>query len=118
MILRFSLIIVLVGITYLSLTSLEKFIVGNDKISHFIAYSILMFNAGLVFFKPKKTFLIAILLCLTYGGLIEVAQHFVPGRSMSRYDMVANALGIGIGVVLTYLLYRPVIRILQSRRII
>lgn len=118
MILRFSLIIVLVGITFLSLTSLETFVVGNDKTSHFTAYSILMFNAGLVFFKPKKTFLIAIILCLIYGGLIEVAQHFIPGRSMSRYDMVANALGVGTGVVLTYLLYSPVSRILHSRRII
>ena len=33
-----------------------------------------------------------------YSGLMEVAQHFVPGRSLSAADMVANGLGVALGV--------------------
>jgi VanZ family protein len=102
----------------MSLTPLETIVVGNDKTGHLMAYSILMFNAGLVFFKPTKHFIGAIVFCLIYGALIEVIQHYTPGRFMSGYDMVANASGVGVGAVLTYFLYNPIIRILQSTRII
>jgi VanZ family protein len=117
-ILRVSLVIVIIGIAYLSLTPSETIIVGNDKISHFIAYAVLMFNAGLITYKIKKSFYLSIILCLIYGALIEAGQHFVPGRFMSGYDMVANASGVMIGVVLTIILFKPVIRLLQSTRII
>lgn len=118
MILRVLLGVVLVVITYMSLTPSEIIVVGNDKVGHLIAYSVLMFNAGLVFFKPTKHFIGAIIFCLIYGGLIEVFQHYIPGRFMSGYDLIANASGVGVGVVLTYFLYNPIIRILQSTRII
>ncbi len=36
-----------------------------------------------------------------YSGLMELAQHFVPGRHMSLADILANGLGITIGLVLT-----------------
>lgn len=118
MILRVLLIVVLVGITYMSLTPLDIVVVGNDKTGHLMAYLILMFNAGLVFFNSTKQFVRAIVFCLIYGALLEVCQYFIPGRFMSGYDMVANASGVVIGVLLTYLLYKPIIRILQSTRII
>lgn len=118
MILRISLAIVLLGIAYLSLTPSETIVVGNDKISHFIAYAVLMFNAGLITYKSQRKFIIAIVLCFIYGALIEVGQHFVPGRYMSGYDMIANTSGVGIGTILTVLLYKPVIKVLQSTRII
>lgn len=118
MIIRISLVVVLLGIAYLSLTPSETIVVGNDKISHFIAYAVLMFNAGLITYTSKRKFITAIVLCLAYGALIEVGQYFVPGRFMSGYDMIANASGVGIGTVLTVALYKPVIKILQSTRII
>ena len=37
---------------------------------------------------------------LIYSGLLEVAQHFVPGRHMSVADIAANGLGILVGVAL------------------
>ncbi len=118
MFLRVSLIIVLIGIAYLSLTPSETLVVGNDKISHFIAYSVLMFNAGLLTFKSKRNFRLAILICLGFGALIEVVQHFVPGRFMSGYDMIANSLGVLIGSILTVVLYKPVYKFLRATRII
>jgi VanZ family protein len=37
---------------------------------------------------------------LAYGALIEVAQMFVPGRTASLADVVADAVGIALGLVL------------------
>ena len=118
MILRISLVIVVIGIAYLSLSPSETIVVGNDKISHFIAYSVLMFNAGLLTYNVKRNFILSIILCLVYGALIEVEQHFVPGRFMSGYDMIANSLGVFIGIISTVILYKPVTKILQATRII
>lgn len=111
-------IAVIIGIAYLSLTPSETIVVGNDKISHFIAYSVLMFNAGLITISSKQKFILTIILCLSYGALIEVGQYFVPGRFMSSYDMVANALGVLIGIFLTLLLSKPVLKFLRTTKII
>ena len=118
MILRISLVAIVLGIAYLSLTPLESITIGNDKISHFIAYGVLMSNVGLLTYHKTKSFLVGITLSLAYGALIEVAQYFVPGRFMSGYDMLANAGGVGFGVLVTLLFYKPVRKLLKSTGII
>ncbi|MBL1279989.1 MAG: VanZ family protein [Fluviicola sp.] len=117
MFLRITLILILLGILYLSLTPTETLVVGNDKISHFIAYSVLMLNVGLLTYSSRKKFIFGILLSILFGVMIEVAQHFVPGRFMSFYDVLANAAGVGIGVVLTVFLFKRVNKILQRLRL-
>ncbi len=107
-VLKTSLIAVIIGIAYLSLTPTEIITVGNDKISHFIAYSTLMTNAGLLTFANKKQFILGIILCIFYGVVIEIIQHFVPGRVMSGWDMVANTSGVLLGVITTSFLYRRI----------
>jgi VanZ family protein len=37
-----------------------------------------------------------------YGVLIEVGQYFVPGRFMSAGDVVANGLGVVLGLGLVW----------------
>jgi len=37
---------------------------------------------------------------LAYGGAIEVIQLFVPGRSCEWGDLLADAIGISLGVLL------------------
>ena len=118
MVLKLLFISFLLGIAYISLIPSESVNIGNDKVGHFIAYMILTFNAGLIFFKKKKKFLFAILFCITYGFLIEILQHFVPGRFMSLEDFIANTVGVIVGILLTYLLFRPIIQLLKSMRII
>lgn len=106
MIFRISLIIVALGIAWLSLTPRETITIGNDKISHFIAYGVLMWNVGLVTYANRKHFFIGILCSLCYGALMEFLQDFVPGRFMSIYDMFANAGGVLSGCLLTVISYR------------
>ena len=45
-------------------------------------------------------------LLLGYGGLIEILQMFIPNRSAQWGDMVADAVGIGIGCLLAVALQR------------
>lgn len=117
-VLRISLILILIGIAYLSLTPSTSVSVGNDKVGHFIAYGALMFNLGLLTFDHSRKFLLAILLALGYGALMEWGQSFVPGRTVSVYDMIANAGGVGIGSVLAFLLgsrIRPIFTVKRRK---
>lgn len=118
MILRITLVAIVLGIAYLSLTPSDSITIGNDKISHFIAYGVLMTNVGLLTYHKRTVFAVGIALSLLYGALIEVAQHFVPGRFMSGYDMLANAGGVGFGILITVLFYRPLTGLLKKMRIL
>lgn len=115
MIFRISLIIVIIGIAWLSLTPKDTITVGNDKISHFIAYGCLMWNVGLLTFSKPKHFAIGILCCLAYGALMEFLQDFVPGRYMSLYDIFANAGGVLAGCLLTLISYRFLRKLLVGK---
>ena len=74
-----------------------------DKIGHFLAYTALgalaafgvrLFGEVLVIFGFLALGLVA------YGGFLEIAQGFVPERSRSFADLLANTLGVFVGFVL------------------
>lgn len=117
MILRITLFLILVVIAYLSLTPKETLTIGNDKISHFIAYAILMVNIGLIVYGKIKGMIIGVSLALIYGALMEVGQHFVPGRFMSIMDILANSLGVLFGVIVTLVFGKYIIQLLHLARI-
>lgn len=108
MLLRVSLICIVIGILYLSLTPSETLTVGNDKISHFIAYSCLMLNIGMLIMPMRSKLWLGMLAAIVFGGLIEVCQHFIPGRFMSWGDVLANSIGVCIGCLLAIILYKPI----------
>ena len=117
MFLRITLVIIIIGICYLSITPTETLTIGNDKISHFIAYSTLMFNVGLLTYLNRPGFIRGIILSILFGALIEIIQHFVPGRVMSFLDIVANSTGVLLGVLLTMLLYKKIHSLLKALRL-
>ena len=71
----------------------------NDKIVHSAAYFSLMLACDFSW-RSGKYLIIKALLVFVYSGLIEFAQDMVPGRHMSSYDLIANAVGIGVFLVL------------------
>lgn len=76
----------------------------NDKLGHVLAFAYLAFVLDFSF--PKTRFdLTKIISLLTYGLLLETIQYFLPYRTFSLLDMVADVLGIVI-----YLLMRPLLR--------
>lgn len=118
MILRIGLVLLLLAIAYLSLTPTTTISVGNDKIGHFIAYGVLMINIGLVTLPKMKSFRIGIIFAICYGMLMEIGQYFVPGRTFSFYDMIANVSGVTLGILISILFAKRIQKMLKSAKII
>lgn len=64
-----------------------------DKLAHLGAFFALALLADLAWPQQRIGWWAITLLCL-YGGATEVAQHFVPNRSMSLLDFVADSAGV------------------------
>ena len=63
-------------------------------------------------YKRKRVVVIAFLVSVTYGAIIELIQGYViSGRSMDVMDMIANVIGAAIGWI-TFLFFNR-----KSRRI-
>jgi VanZ family protein len=75
-------------------------IFGIDKLVHFFIFSMLSFLWLYDLNKNIKSSLASyyvILLSIGYGIFIEIIQRFIPGRSCSIYDIIANSIGVALG---------------------
>ena len=77
-----------------------------DKIVHAIMYfsiaGMLMLNQT-SYFRNKITkaqLYFAFLFSVSFGILMEIIQFFLPWRSGSIYDLIANALGAVIAIII------------------
>ena len=78
-----------------SLQSIE--ILSQDKILHFIEYSILEVLGFKAFSNVKNLILLVIFFGTSFGCLNEVIQIFIPCRTHRLYDSLANLLGVTCG---------------------
>lgn len=111
---RLSFIICALLIFFLSsqskLPSPPKPFFGLDKIFHIIAFGAFAFTLTFWFktekwiSKAKKYVLFVICITVIYGLSDEIHQYFVPNRSSSVYDLLADALGAFLAVGLRLLL--------------
>jgi len=118
MILRIGLVLLLLAIAYLSLSPTTTISVGNDKVGHFIAYGVLMINVGLVTLPNMKSFRNGIIFAVCYGMMMEIGQLYVPGRSFSMFDMLANVSGVGIGIIISILFGKRILKTLKRTKLI
>jgi VanZ family protein len=81
----------------------------NDKVEHYLAYSILAILLCFTFdfqkkikFLAKQPYLFSLLLVSFYGCIDELHQLYIPGRSCDVKDWLADTCGglMGIGIVL------------------
>jgi VanZ family protein len=81
----------------------------NDKIVHASGFVVLAFLADFSF--PRIRYGAAkFLSLLAYGVALEIGQHFLPPRSFSVADMVADAAGLAAyGFALPLLRYVPIL---------
>jgi len=88
----------------------ELRILGFDKLAHFGVYFVwgMFVNLHLKARQCKpRVRLIVFCLMIISAGLDEYHQRFIPGRSVSIYDFVANALGLLTAATLgRWLVYR------------
>lgn len=93
---------------------------NQDKLYHFIEYSI--FSVLLFFtllnsnknFLRKNVLLISILIGASFGILDELHQKFIPGRTADILDFTADFVGITIIQIVFWIYYRRKSRIHSS----
>ena len=95
--------LILVSILVASLIPIKKIEIMetplSDKWLHFLTYSVATFYFLSVFQKWLQWGLILIL----FGIIIEFLQQLSGYRYLELLDMVANTIGVGIGVSLSFL---------------
>jgi VanZ family protein len=83
-----------------SLTPPNLGFVLQDKILHFIEYSLFSFLLFLAFFTSgkqflkKNVFLLSCFIGIAYAATDEIHQGFVSGRNREFLDFVADSVGI------------------------
>ncbi|MFG5409615.1 VanZ family protein [Piscinibacter sakaiensis] len=76
---------------------------SHDKLNHLLAFTTLMAVGWRVFPAQRLRALAGL---FAFGVLIELVQLGVPGRSAEFGDLLADALGLGLGAALGALLDR------------
>ncbi len=88
------------GVVFLSLRPGADFPLSfwnADKLGHFLAYLWLALLPALVIQSLIRMILLSLLL-VSLGMLLECLQIHVPGRSFSLADMIANTIGVLLGI--------------------
>lgn len=99
---RAALVTAMSVIMYLATTQLDVPVVDklNDKVTHIMAFYALAMLEDFSF--PRVEFgLSKVLTLIAYGVLIEFVQYFIPYRTASAYDLMADAVGILVYVAST-----------------
>ena len=94
-----------IAITYLAIMPSNVPVVdqANDKFKHILAFAVLAWGLSRYWSWPWRR--VAGVL-LAYGIGIEIVQAFVPGRYSSGLDVLADCVGIAVGVGASRLLVR------------
>lgn len=81
---------------------------GVDKVAHMAVYAFLAATLLVAFSdeqkatRPKRVVWLTVLLCALYGISDEFHQSFIPGRSSSFLDVLADGTGAAITSALWY----------------
>jgi VanZ family protein len=96
---RVALVALLAVVTWLALVPKPppQLDFGWDKVNHIAAFAALAAVATPAFPGRRGRIVAALMM---YGVLIEVAQSFIPLRSGDWRDLVGDAIGIALGLVL------------------
>lgn len=99
---RALLALLIVTVSYLALVPAPPVSIdfGWDKLNHMLAFAALAFSGYLSypFSAGRRTLMFFGL--LLFGGLIEVLQLSVPGRSAEWGDLLADSIGIACGTLI------------------
>ena len=95
-------VIILIIIVLSLIPDPEKFtpFSASDKLMHALAYAVCMFWFGLCFKRDKLFHIGAGLIIL--GVALEIVQGQTGYRTMSFYDIVANCVGVFIGLAFSF----------------
>lgn len=105
---RIALLAMLSVISFLALSPAPPASIdtGWDKLNHLAAFAALAFAAALSAQASARHAHRSALALLAYGGLIEVLQNRMPPRQGEWADLLADSIGILLGLALAALLRR------------
>ena len=98
---RALLAVLLIAITYLALVPNPPRTVstGWDKSNHALAFASLAFTSVWAQWPRPRQWPLLFIAVLAYGGGTEIAQYFLPPRSAEWLDLLADAVGISLGLL-------------------
>jgi len=76
---------------------------GIDKVFRLFAFALLSFYPVAYFFSIKRGLIMASFMA-PLGFFLEVVQKYIPGRDFSPTDMIANNIGVILGIVLAVII--------------
>lgn len=103
----------LIAVAVLSLVPLPAIGV-NDKFSHLITYTLLSAWFALLVVR-RRSLLWVIAVLISYGALLEGLQGLTDYRFPEFADLVANSLGVFVGVLLYFTPLYRLLRYLDRR---
>jgi len=106
-----------VAVIYLSLTAKPPDIINfafSDKVGHFLAYAVLMGWFGQIFSGRFSLVLFALGFVLM-GISLEYLQGMGRHRHFEYADMVANSIGVVLGLFLTSTLFKGSLHWFEQR---
>ncbi|RJG51627.1 VanZ family protein [Motilimonas pumila] len=81
---------------------LFQWLIGGDKVLHFIASFSLNFSFQNLLFDKHKSYKVSLfisLLVMSIFILDELLQHFLPVRQIDIYDALVSVLGVFISTI-------------------
>ena len=75
---------------------------GWDKSNHALAFGSLAFSSVWARWRRPQQWGVLVAALLAYGGAIEIAQTFLPPRSGEWVDLLADSVGIALGLALAW----------------
>ena len=94
------LLLILIGSSIPGKTIPTVFAITWDKLLHVLEYFLLGVLGGRAYENRHKYITIIIILFgILFGCLDEMWQSFIPGRHPSYYDVIADGIGVILGVI-------------------
>jgi VanZ family protein len=75
---------------------------GWDKSNHALAFASLAFASAWAVWPRVRRWPLLFVVVLAYGGAIEIAQSYLPPREGDWLDLLADAVGISLGLLLAW----------------
>jgi VanZ family protein len=97
--LAFALVTAILLFAGLRAQPIPELFVEEDKLHHWIGFLVFTCSCRLAF--PNVKFRWVAVGCLLTGVIIEAAQGLMPLRTASPYDMLANSIGVLMGLLIS-----------------
>ncbi|WP_057300816.1 VanZ family protein [Pelomonas sp. Root1217] len=98
---RALLAVMLIVITCLALSPAppKTITTGWDKSNHALAFAALAFSGVWALWQRPRQWIWLAMTLVGYGIAIEIAQSFLPPREADWHDVVADSVGIALGLL-------------------